>query len=122
VGSGTESGLTFPDFEKLAVAFGVSYVRCENHDELKPRVCHTLNSTGPAICEVILDLKQGFAPRSSSRRLANGEIVSTPLEDMAPFLSRDELRENMFIPLVDDDEARQVVHTRIARPAPATAR
>jgi acetolactate synthase-1/2/3 large subunit len=115
VGCGTESGLTFPNFEKLAAAFGIPYGRCSSHDDLKSRLGDTLASSAPAICEVILDLKQGFAPRSSSRRLESGEIVSTPLEDMAPFLSREVLRENMLVPLVDDTAAK-VTHTRIQRP------
>ncbi|HEY2761781.1 MAG TPA: hypothetical protein VGI75_13590, partial [Pirellulales bacterium] len=46
----------------------------------------------------------GFAPRASSRRLASGEIVTAPLEDMAPFLSREEMRGNMLVPMVDEIE------------------
>jgi acetolactate synthase-1/2/3 large subunit len=102
VGCGIESGLTFPSFEKLAVAFGLSYGRCENHDQLPSAIDATLQGDGPAICEVMLDLKQGFAPRASSSRLPNGQIVSRPLEDLSPFLDREELRQNMLIPLVDD--------------------
>jgi acetolactate synthase-1/2/3 large subunit len=60
----------------------------------------------------MLDLKQGFAPRSSSRRLASGEIVSTPLEDMAPFLDRDELRANMIVPVVDECDPVPQPHAR----------
>jgi acetolactate synthase-1/2/3 large subunit len=120
VGCGIESGLTFPEFEKLSHAFGIPYDRCSNHGDLESGVRRTLASTGPAICEVLLDLKQGFAPRSSSRRLANGEIVSTPLEDMAPFLSREELRENMLVPMVEDFAAGSVFHARISRPTAAT--
>ena len=104
VGCGIESGLSFPSFEKLAAAFGIGFSRCSTHDELEQQIASSLAAEGPVICEVMLDLKQGFAPRSSSRRLANGEIVSTPLEDMAPFLDRDELRANMIVPIVDDRE------------------
>ena len=102
VGCGGESGLSFPDYAKIAHAFGIPYDRCTCHDELNVRSQSTLATDGPAICEVFLDLKQGFAPRASSRRLASGEIVTAPMEDMAPFLSREELQENMIVPLVDD--------------------
>ncbi len=102
VGCGTESGLSFPDFAKIASAFGIPYSRCDSHAALSETIGHSLGTPDPAICEIMIDLQQGFAPRSSSRRLANGEIVSTPLEDMAPFLSREELRENMLIPIVED--------------------
>jgi acetolactate synthase-1/2/3 large subunit len=105
VGCGTESGLSFPNFGKLAGAFGIGYNFCSAHDTLDEQIAHSLSADGPTICEVMLDLKQGFAPRSSSRRLATGEIVSTPLEDMAPFLDRDEFRENMIVPIVDESEA-----------------
>jgi acetolactate synthase-1/2/3 large subunit len=102
VGCGSESGLSFPNFEKLAAAFGISYSRCESHHGLRSDTARALQTAGPTICEILLDLKQGFAPRASSRRLPSGEIVTAPLEDLAPFLSRDELQENMLIPLLGD--------------------
>jgi acetolactate synthase-1/2/3 large subunit len=50
------------------------------------------------ICEVVLDLRQQFAPKLASRRLEDGTMVSSPLEDLAPFLDRSELRDNLLIP------------------------
>ena len=47
-------------------------------------------------------MEQQFAPKLASRKLPNGRMVSSPLEDMAPFLDRDELRANMLIPLAED--------------------
>jgi acetolactate synthase-1/2/3 large subunit len=102
VGCGTESGLTFPDFAKLAGAFGFPYTRCARHADLDETIAATLDGPGPTLCEIVLDLKQPFAPRVSSKRLENGQIVTMPLEDMAPFLSRDELRSNMIMPLRED--------------------
>jgi acetolactate synthase I/II/III large subunit len=119
VGCGTESGLSFPDFNKLAVAFGIPYNRCSNHDELGSQIAEPLSVEGPAICEVVLDLKQGFAPRASSRRLASGEIVTAPMEDMAPFLSREEMRENMIVPMVDDIDPAPPRSTTTLSPAGA---
>jgi len=97
VGCGTESGLTFPDFEKLALAFGLPFVRCARHAELDETIARTLAAPGAALCEVMLDLEQQFSPKVSSRRLDDGRMVSSPLEDMAPFLPRQELRANMFV-------------------------
>jgi acetolactate synthase I/II/III large subunit len=102
VGCGTDSGISFPDFAKIADAFGMPFRRCEKHDDLDRTIRETLEGDGPQVCEVMLDLAQPFAPKLSSRRLDNGKMVSSPLEDMAPFLSREELRENMFIPLVQE--------------------
>jgi acetolactate synthase-1/2/3 large subunit len=57
-----------------------------------------LDAPGPQLCEVMLDKAQAFAPKLSSRRLEDGRMVTSPLEDLAPFLSREELAENMLIP------------------------
>lgn len=96
VGVGPDSGLGFPDFAKLAAAFGLVYSRCNNHDEIDTRITEALAYNGPVICEVILDLQQQFAPKLSSRRLEDGRMVTSPLEDMAPFLDRKELSENIL--------------------------
>jgi acetolactate synthase-1/2/3 large subunit len=102
VGCGTDSGITFPDFEKIAMAFGFPFRRCSTHAELKAGIRETLEGEGPQCCELILDLNQPFAPKLTSRRLESGKMISSPLEDMAPFLSREELASNMFVPLVKE--------------------
>jgi acetolactate synthase-1/2/3 large subunit len=101
IGCGTDSGLTFPDFGKVAQAFGFGFRRCGSHADLETAISETLDAPGPAMCEVMLDLKQAFAPKLSSRKLDDGRMITAPLEDMAPFLSREELRENMFVPPVE---------------------
>jgi len=102
VGCGTDSGLTLPSFDKIAAAFGFSYMRCATHAELPSAIAAMLQTEGPALCEIMLDLKQVFAPKLSARKLDDGRMISAPLEDMAPFLSRDELRSNMIVPLKED--------------------
>lgn len=99
VGVGPESGLGFPRFEKLASGFDLPYVACRNHEELDTAIQKTLAFNGPVLCEVFLDLNQQFSPKLSSRRLEDGTMVTSPMEDMAPFLSREELQENMLIDL-----------------------
>ncbi len=101
VGCGTDSGLSFPDFGRLAAAFGLPFQRCADHAGLAAAIAATLAAPGPALCEIMLDLRQAFAPKLSSRRLDDGRMVTSPLEDMAPFLSREELRENMIVPLLE---------------------
>ena len=96
VGCGTDSGLSFPDFEKVATAFGLPFERCSSHAELDDSIRRTLDSDGPAVCEIMRDLSQSFAPKLSSRKLDDGRMVTAPLEDMAPFLSREELAENLI--------------------------
>ena len=101
VGCGTDSGLSFPDFGKVAHAFGLPFRRCQTHGELSSAISATLTEQGAAICEIMLDLAQSFAPKLSSRKLDDGRMVTAALEDMAPFLSRDELANNMLVPLCD---------------------
>jgi acetolactate synthase-1/2/3 large subunit len=100
VGCGTDSGLSFPEWERIAFAFGMPFKRITTHAELDDAIQFTLETDGPTLCEVVLDLRQPFAPKLSSRKLEDGRMVTSPPEDMAPFLSRDELRENMIVPLL----------------------
>jgi len=103
VGVGPESGLGFPDFEKLAHAYDLPYVRLEQHADMQTVLDFFLSSETPGLCEVMLTLDQQFAPKSSSKRLACGRMVSKPLEELAPFLSREELAENMLIDLIPEE-------------------
>lgn len=98
IGIGIDSGdLSFPDMSKLALAYGFPFVRIESNDGLAEGIEKTLAIEGPAICEVMVDIDQKFEPKSASKQLPDGSMVSAPLEDLAPFLSEEELRKNMFI-------------------------
>ena len=97
VGCGPESGLTFPDFKRLAEGFAMQSSRISSHDELREGLVAALKGDGPHLCEVMIDRAQAFAPKLLSRRLPDGTMVSPMLEDMAPFLSREELASNMIV-------------------------
>ncbi len=101
VGCGPESGVSFPDFERLAAGFGIAFVRASDHANMASAITRTLAEPGACLCEIVVDKSQAFAPKLSSRRLDDGTMVTAPLEDLAPFLSREELRANMFIPLLN---------------------
>ncbi len=101
VGCGPDSGLYFPDFLTLAKGFGLEGSRCDSLAALPDVVKTALESDGPYVCEIMIDKAQQFAPKVSSRRLEDGRMVSAPLEDLAPFLPRGELKENMQIPLME---------------------
>lgn len=101
VGVGPESGdLGFPDFEKLSAAYGIPYIRMKDNSEFDKVIKEVLNSNSYFICEVICDTKQKFEPKSTTKKLEDGTLISPPLEDMAPFLERAELESNMYIPLL----------------------
>ena len=104
VGIGPESGdLSFPEFKKIAEAFGYRYYSAHSNAEMKEVVDTVLKMEGPVFTEIFTDTDQVWEPKSSTKRLEDGTLVSPPLEDLAPFLSREELKKNMFIPLVDEE-------------------
>lgn len=103
VGIGEESGdLSFPEFRKIAEAFGYPYYSADSNERMKQTVDEVLATEGPVFCEIFTDTKQVWEPKSSTKRLDDGTLVSPPLEDLAPFLSREELAKNMFVPMVDE--------------------
>ncbi len=103
VGVGEESGdLSFPDLSRLIPAYGFPYFSCRSSKDLGREIQKTLRAEGAAVCEVFVTKYQKTEPKTASRRLADGTMVSAPLEDMYPFLSREELAENMYIPMVEE--------------------
>ena len=98
VGVGVDSGdLTFPSMEKLAWAYGFPYVSIRGNRELDEKLEEALAIDGPVICEVFVTMDQNFEPKSAAKKLPDGTLVSPPLEDLAPFLSDEEMDENMII-------------------------
>lgn len=98
VGIGPDSSdLSFPDIEKLAGAYGITYFCAKTNSELEDAVSKTFKAVGPVICEAFVTKEQNFEPKSSGKQLADGRMVSPPLEDLTPFLSDEEMEENMII-------------------------
>lgn len=102
VGIGPESGdLSFPEYEKIAKAFGYTYYSASSNEEMHKVVDAVLKTEGPVFCEIFTDTQQVWEPKSSTKRLEDGTLVSPPLEDLAPFLPREELEKIMIIPMVE---------------------
>ena len=103
VGIGEESGdLSFPEFKKIAEAFGYPYYSASSNEEMKKVVDEVLSLDGPVFCEIFTDTKQVWEPKSSTKRLEDGTLVSPPLEDLAPFLPKEELEKIMIIPMMEE--------------------
>ncbi len=66
---------------------------------MKRKIEKVLLTDGPVFCEVVTSPYQKFSPKAASAKLPNGSFISRPLEDMLPLLSRNELKNNMLIPL-----------------------
>ena len=103
IGLNAASGVFFPDFEKLVRGFGIPYLSINRNDEIEEIVKKMLATPGPVFCEVFLTENYIFAPKTSSERKPDGRIVSKPLEDLFPFLPREEFNENMIIPPLKED-------------------
>lgn len=102
VGIGEDShDLSFPSMEKLSAAYGYSYYSAKKNNELRNAIDKTFEETSATICEIFVNKKQNFEPKSATKRLDDGSLVSPPLEDLAPFLERDEFLENMIITPID---------------------
>jgi acetolactate synthase-1/2/3 large subunit len=102
VGCDDSSGLSLPDLQKQAAAYGIAAYRVENHDRLREQLRQVLQRPGPVLCEVMTDPDQPIGPRVSSAVRADGSMVSKPLEDLWPFLERAEFLANMLIPPVEE--------------------
>ena len=103
VGVGPEShDLSFPSIEKLAYAYGIPYMAVHKNSEMGETMDKALAMDGYLICEIFVDTKQKFEPKSATKRLEDGRLVSPPLEDLAPFLPREELKRIMIIPLLPE--------------------
>jgi acetolactate synthase-1/2/3 large subunit len=97
IGESATSGISFPDFIKLAAAYGIPASRISDPAQITGQLKEALSGSGPAIIEVMVDPEQLFMPRVSSQRLPDGRMVSKPLEDLFPFLDREEFAQNMII-------------------------
>lgn len=104
VGIGPESGdLSFPSYELIAKAFGYPYFSANSNESMKTAVENTLKVPGAVFCEIFVSPDQNFEPKSATKRLENGSLISPPLEDLAPFLPREELLKNLYITPVEEE-------------------
>lgn len=102
VGGGPKSGVSFPDFGAVVKAFGFPFIRASRHEDLEDAIRSTLEIEGAAVCEIMIDEHQAFAPKLGAKQHPDGRITSPALEDLSPFLSREELKENMIIDLLEE--------------------
>jgi acetolactate synthase-1/2/3 large subunit len=97
VGEGETSGVSFPVTKRIANAYKIKYFRAQKSQELKSILKRVVAYPGPVICEIISLEEQEIIPTVSSFVRPDGKMISKPLEDMYPFLDRDEFKKNMFV-------------------------
>jgi acetolactate synthase-1/2/3 large subunit len=103
-GVGPESGdLSFPEMSRIAEAYRIPYMSASSNAELDEKLKAFVAHEGFGMFEVFVDSEQAFEPKPTAMKRADGTLFSPPLEDMAPFLSKEELKRIMIIPTVPRD-------------------
>lgn len=84
------SGISFPEAERIAAAYRIPFIKIDDLDTAAEKIQQVLQTEGPVFCEVVVDPSQNFEPKLGSKVLPDGRIVSPQLDDMSPFLPREE--------------------------------
>lgn len=96
VGVSKDNGISFPKCKKLAECYGLKYIKIDDILSAEEKIKTFLDFDGPAMCEAVVDPTQNFEPKLSSKVMPDGKITSPPLDDMFPFLPREEYESNKF--------------------------
>ncbi len=96
-GADKDSGVSCPDLKKIAEAYNIKYTHINVNYQFDEELSGIISYPNPIICEVRTDSAQQIIPSVGSRVLPNGSMVSNPLEDMSPLLSREEFHKEMLI-------------------------
>ncbi len=94
IGVDKDSGVSCPDMEKIASAYGIKFIRILGLDDLDAKLAELINYQGAVICEVMTPPNQLLIPRVASKKMDDGRMMSMPYDDMFPFLPREEYLEN----------------------------
>ena len=97
IGCDRRTGLTIPDMSKLAAAYNIPSVAIANQRSLREDVKRVLAMDGPVVVDVHVIPDEMRAPRLQSYQKPDGSMVSKPLEDLYPFLPREEFLANMIV-------------------------
>src|SRR5664280_533689 len=95
IGSNLDSGVSCPDFEKLADTFGLTYLKLTETSETSSTVKSLFDAEGPVLLEVVMHPEQLFIPRVGTIKGDKGALISPPLEDMIPLVSEASLSAAM---------------------------
>jgi acetolactate synthase-1/2/3 large subunit len=102
IGCDAATGQTLPDVRRVAEAYGIPTDLITSQRNLAEEIRRVLARPGPVVCDVHIVLDEIRQPRLSSTQRPDGSFVSKPLEDLWPFLDRDEFKANMLIPIVEE--------------------
>jgi acetolactate synthase I/II/III large subunit len=106
MGCNEDSGLSFPDFVKVGQAHGIKSLRINSQENLEDRVREIVEFDGPVVCDLVMDPDQEQMPKAVNRRMPDGTMKQTSLEDLYPFLDEEELKQNMIADREQDEGER----------------
>jgi acetolactate synthase-1/2/3 large subunit len=104
-GTGPDTGVSLPDMLAVGRAYGIKTLCLARHERMRNVIREVLDTPGPVLCVVVMDPNQPLVPKTSFRQLPDGRLVSPPLEDLYPFLPRDEFAANMIIPSLREEDS-----------------
>jgi len=107
IGVNAESGLSMPNFMKIAEALGIKAIRLENHENMREKIREVLDYDGAVICDINLNEEQKIMPLQGSFNRPDGKPIPRPIEDMFPYVDRDELEKEMLIETVPFDPYKE---------------
>jgi acetolactate synthase-1/2/3 large subunit len=96
IGTDSSNGLDFPDYGKIADAFGIPYCKIETYDQIEEKNAEMLSSEGPYICEVMCDPEQ-FDLHNALVMYGKRKFGFRPIEDQSPFIDRDVFFKEMIV-------------------------
>ncbi len=108
IGTSIDSGLMLPDLRKLAEIYGLGYVKITDAQDLTGQLASALTLVRPILVDVKLIADESLLPKCSALPQPDGSMLSMPLEDMSPLLPREQLREEMIVPLHPTSEQVKV--------------
>ena len=100
IGCDSTSGISFTNFEKLAQAFGIDYVKIQGSDNLEEKLKVLFKDDKPLLCEVMCVEEQPFIGVSAAKN-SRKRFVNRPLEDQAPWLNREDFLNEMIVEPID---------------------
>ena len=98
-GVDNDSGISFPNIEKIAFAYGIKYISASKNNEIEEKIKELINIKSVIILEIFSSIQTRY-PRLNAIKNDDGTFTNRPFEDMDPFMSREELKNEMIIKLV----------------------
>lgn len=100
IGVDPTDGVSCPDFEKIATAFDIKYLKIDDKETLRSKLENIVDIQEPILIEIMCREDQSYIEVGTTKNIER-KYVSRPLEDQIPFLDRDVFLNEMIINPID---------------------